>query len=95
MSRPLNFIPRGRLAAWLAFGAVGLATGAVWATGFASVGAANGTTGASRPRMAKTAPAANTSALNGTVAAVDPLAFDWDGRWGTITAPTRSCSRST
>ena len=28
--------PRRRLAAWLAFGAVGLATGAVWATGFTS-----------------------------------------------------------
>ena len=84
MSRPLNFIPRGRLAAWLAFGATGLATGAVWATGFASVGAGNGTTGES-PAMAKTAPTTNTSALNNKVTAVDPIVFDWDGRWGKIT----------
>ena len=84
MSRPLNFIPRGRLAAWLAFGATGLATGAVWATGFASVGAGNGTTGES-PAMAKTAPTTNTSALNNKVTAVDPISFDWDGRWGKIT----------
>ena len=86
MSRPLNFIPRGRLAAWLAFGATGLATGAVWATGFASVGAGNGTTGES-PAMAKTAPSTNTSALSNKVTAVDPISFDWDGRWGKITAP--------
>ena len=38
---PSNSAPRSRrrLAAWLAFGAVGLATGAVWASGFASVSA--------------------------------------------------------
>lgn len=85
MSRLSNFIPRPRLAAWLAFGATGLATGAVWATGFASVSAGNGTTGES-PAMAKTAPSASTSALTGTVTTVDPISFDWDGRWGKITA---------
>ena len=37
--------PRGRrLAAWLAFGAVGLATGAVWASGFASISPATAPT---------------------------------------------------
>ena len=84
MSRLSNFIPRPRIAAWLAFGATGLATGAVWATGFASVSAGNGTAGES-PAMAKTAPAASTSALTGTVTTVDPIVFDWDGRWGKIT----------
>jgi hypothetical protein len=79
-------MPRPRVAAWLAFGATGLATGAVWATGFASVSAGNGTTGES-PAMAKTAPTINTSALSSAVTAVDPISFDWDGRWGKITAP--------
>jgi hypothetical protein len=77
---------RRRLAAWLAFGATGLATGAVWATGFASVSGANGTTGES-PALAKTAPTTATSALNGKVTAVDPIEFDWAGRWGKITTP--------
>ena len=86
MSRPLNFIPRGRLAAWLAFGAAGLATGAVWATGFASVSAGNGTTGES-PALVKTDAVDASSALNGTAAAVSPIVFDWDGRWGKVTAP--------
>jgi hypothetical protein len=78
---------RRRLAAWLAFGAAGLATGAVWATGFASISGANGTTGGS-PALAKTAPAGATSALAGTVTAVTPLAFDWAGRWGSIASNT-------
>lgn len=85
MSRPSNSKTRRRLAAWLAFGATGLATGAVWATGFASVSAGNGTTGES-PVMGKTAPSTNTSALSNKVTAVDPISFDWDGRWGKITA---------
>jgi hypothetical protein len=86
VSRPSNSKTRRRLAAWLAFGATGLATGAVWATGFASVSAGNGTTGES-PAMAKTAPSTASSDLNGKATAVDPIAFDWDGRWGKITAP--------
>lgn len=84
MSRLSNFIPSPRIAAWLAFGATGLATGAVWATGFASVSAGNGTTGES-PAMAKTAPSASTSALSNKITTVDPIVFDWDGRWGKIT----------
>jgi hypothetical protein len=78
---------RGRLAAWAAFGAVGLATGAVWATGFASGSGANGTTAIS-PALTKTAPATATSALSGTVTAVTALSFDWQGRWGSIAANT-------
>ena len=78
---------RRRLTAWLAFGAVGLATGAVWASGFASGTGANGTTAIS-PALAKTAPTTATSALSGTTTAVTPLAFDWQGRWGSIAADT-------
>jgi hypothetical protein len=86
---PSNSAPRSRrrLAAWLAFGAVGLATGAVWASGFASVSGANGTAAGS-PALTKTAPATATSALSGTTAAVTPLAFAWEGRWGSIAADT-------
>jgi hypothetical protein len=78
---------RRRLAAWLAFGAVGLATGAVWASGFASVSGANGATAGS-PALTKTAPTTATSALSATTVAVTPLAFDWQGRWGSVAADT-------
>ena len=65
---PLVLKSRGRLAAWLAFGAVGLATGAVWASGFASGTGANGATVIS-PALTKTAPTRATSALSGTTTA--------------------------
>ncbi len=86
---PSKSVPRSRrrLAAWLAFGAAGLATGAVWATGFASVSGANGTTAGS-PALTKTAPTTGTSALASTTTSVTPLAFDWQGRWGSIAADT-------
>jgi hypothetical protein len=77
---------RKRLAAWLAFGAVGLATGAVWATGFSTVTPTNGTAAAS-PALVKASPAGVTSELNGKVTTVDALDFDWAGRWGSISAP--------
>jgi hypothetical protein len=80
-------ISRGRLAAWLAFGAAGLATGAVWASGFASGSGANGATAIS-PALTKTAPSTATSALSGTTTAVTALSFDWQGRWGSIAADT-------
>jgi hypothetical protein len=74
--------PRRRgLIAWLTFGAVGLATGAVWATGFASVGGATGTNGSS-PIVTPSAPASHTAALSGVVTAGSPLTVDWNGRWG-------------
>ncbi len=76
-----------RLTAWLAFGAIGLATGAVWASGFASISAGNGTATGS-PAVTKTAPAAATSALSGTVDDETALSFDWNGRWGTIADDT-------
>jgi hypothetical protein len=78
---------RHALAAWLAFGAVGLATGAVWATGFASVGGATGNNDPS-PIVAPSAPAAHTPSLSGVVTAGSPLTVDWAGRWGSIPADT-------
>jgi hypothetical protein len=86
-SSPSRKSSRGRLAAWAAFGVAGLATGAVWATGFASGTGANGTTAIS-PALTKTDPAAATSALSGTATPVTPLSFDWQGRWGSIAAKT-------
>jgi hypothetical protein len=77
---------RRRLAAWLAFGAVGLATGAVWASGFSTVTPTNGTTDGS-PALAKVAPASPASELTGKVTTVDALNFDWAGRWGSISDP--------
>jgi hypothetical protein len=78
-----------KAAAWLAFGAVGLATGTVWASGFATSNGANRTGGTvESPALVKSDPAAATSALASTVTAVDPLEFDWDGRWGSIDAST-------
>jgi hypothetical protein len=75
--------PRRRLAAWLAFGAVGLATGAVWATGFATTGGAVGTHVGS-PAVTKTNPTANTSSLASVATAGSNLTFNWTGRWGAI-----------
>ncbi|MEA2143501.1 MAG: hypothetical protein QOI64_1931 [Solirubrobacteraceae bacterium] len=76
---------RRRLVAWLSFAAVGIATGAVWATGFASVGGATGTTGVS-PILAPSAPGAHTPDLQGAVTADDPLTVNWAGRWGSSAA---------
>jgi hypothetical protein len=80
-SRPAAGRNRRRLAAWLGFAAIGLATGAVWATGFASVGGATGTT-ASSPILAPSNPGAHTPDLQGAVTAGSPLTVDWTGRWG-------------
>jgi hypothetical protein len=76
---------RRRLTAWLSFAAVGLATGAVWATGFASIGGATGTSGSS-PMLAPSAPGAHTADLQGAVTAGSPLTVDWLGRWGSTAA---------
>jgi hypothetical protein len=86
-STPVRKALSGKVAAWLAFGAVGLGGGAVWATGFATGSGANGATAIS-PALTKTAPSTATSALAGTTTAVTPLSFDWQGRWGSIAADT-------
>jgi hypothetical protein len=72
---------RRRLAAWLAFAAVGIATGAVWATGFASIGGATGTDDPA-PIVAPSAPGDQAADLAGAVTAGSPLTVNWDGRWG-------------
>jgi hypothetical protein len=76
-----------RLAAWLTFAVVGVAMGAVWASGFASIGGANGTNAASPPLTASD-PGAHTSDLAGTATPGDPFTVNWVGRWGD-TAATR------
>jgi hypothetical protein len=72
---------RRRLGVWLGFAAVGIATGAVWATGFASIGGATGTNGGS-PMITPSAPGAHTPDLQGAVTAGSPLTVNWAGRWG-------------
>jgi hypothetical protein len=76
---------RRRLAAWLAFGVIGLALGAVWATGFIGFTAANGATVES-PAMTKGAPDPASSALSTVASKVNDITFDWAGRWGSIPA---------
>src|SRR4051794_2488307 len=79
---------RRRLAAWMAFGAVGLATGAVWATGFTQNTAANGVTDPASA-MTKGAPGPVPSDLDTVVSLFGgdgKLTFDWNGRWGSIPA---------
>jgi hypothetical protein len=86
-SSPSPSKSRRRLAAWLAFGVAGLATGAVWASGFATETASVGDT-ADSPAIVKGAPATPVSALATAVAKVDELEFDWTGLWGSIAADT-------
>jgi hypothetical protein len=83
---PSNSPPRSRrrLAAWLAFGAVGLATGAVWATGFASAGGSSSGRVTS-PALARTAPVDQVDRLAGTVVVDTPLLdYTYEGSWGAI-----------
>jgi hypothetical protein len=75
--------PRRRLAAWLAFGAIGLATGAVWATGFVSTTGLGGTNTGS-VGVTKSNPAQPTNTLAGTATEVTPLTFNFTGRWGSV-----------
>ncbi len=82
-SSPSPSRSRRRLAAWAAFGVAGLATGAVWASGFITATGANDSTLES-PALTKTAPGAPTNALANKVTKVADLAFDWEGRWGLI-----------
>jgi len=76
---------RRRLAAWLAFAAVGILMGAVWATGFASIGGATGTTNGS-PAVTSGGANDHVNAMAGTVTAGSPLTVNWTGRWGSSAA---------
>lgn len=84
-SSPSPSKTRRRLAAWVAFGVAGLATGAVWASGFAQNTGANDSTVIS-PALGKGAPTVPASPLAGTVTAGADLPFDWEGRWGMLSA---------
>ena len=76
---------RRRIAAWLAFAALGVGMGAVWATGFASIGGANGTGANSTGALITPSnPGAQAAALAGTVTAGDPFTVNWTGRWGSV-----------
>ena len=74
---------RRRLAAWLGFAAAGIATGAVWATGFASIGGATGTETDS-PILAPSNPGDQAPDLQGSVTAGSALTVNWSGRWGSV-----------
>jgi hypothetical protein len=74
---------RRRLAAWLAFGAAGLATGAVWATGFGTIGGQTGTDVAS-PIIVPSTPANHPANLASVVTLGTPLDYNWQGRWSAI-----------
>src|SRR5438128_11041288 len=76
---------RRRLAIWLAFAAVGIVVGAVWATGFASIGGVTGTTNGS-PAVTSGGAVDHTDALAGVVTAGSPLTVNWTGRWGSTAA---------
>lgn len=73
------------MAAWAAFGAVGLATGAVWASGFAQATGSNDSVSTS-PALGKGSPSVTASPLAGTVTAGAALPIDWEGRWGSLSA---------
>jgi hypothetical protein len=91
---------RRRLALWLAFGAVGLSMGAVWATGLATFSSGAGTAGVD-PIVTPGSPA---SATNYLTSAVTPdttnWTVTWNGLWGlspeysffTVTTPSLSAT---
>jgi hypothetical protein len=74
---------RRRLAAWLGFAAAGIATGAVWATGFASIGGATGTDVAS-PVLAPSAPGDVAPDLAAAITPGSAFTVNWSGRWGSV-----------
>ena len=78
---------RNRLAVWLAVGIIGLALGAVWATGFATIGAGN-TSSVTSPALTRDAPTAQADRLANVVSAVTPLDYTFEGYWGSVPATT-------
>src|ERR1700754_4183403 len=74
---------RRRLAAWAAFGAAGLAAGAVWASGFGTIGGAKGNETVS-PIVVPSAPTPHPADLLTAVTAGTTLSYDWTGRWGSV-----------
>jgi hypothetical protein len=78
---------RRRLAIWSVFAALGISMGAVWATGFASIGGANGSSSASPP-ITSTSGSTTTADLAGLVTAGNAMQVDWAGYWGSTPART-------
>ena len=74
---------RRRLAAWAAFGIAGLAAGAVWATGFGTIGGQKGTEVVS-PIIVPSTPADHPANLLNAVSPGSTLSYNWTGRWGSI-----------
>ena len=77
---------RRRLAIWLGFAALGVSMGAVWATGFASIGGTTGTNPgatalpATGPASQPVSPLAGLATANAT-----PWTVDWAGLQGSTT----------
>jgi hypothetical protein len=77
---------RRRLALWLAFGAIGLSMGAMWATGFATFnGGSNGAAVVS-PIVVPGSPTEAVNPLAGDVHAGSTWTPTWAGDWGSTAA---------
>lgn len=77
---------RRRLALWLAFGAIGLSMGAVWATGFATFNSGTNGAAASSPVVVPGSPTEYTNPLASDVTAGSSWAPTWAGDWGSTAA---------
>lgn len=78
---------RRRLIAWLTFAALGIVMGAVWATGFASIGGATSGSSGGSPAVTSGGASDHVNALGSTVTAnATPWTVTWNGRWGSTPA---------
>src|ERR687898_512056 len=75
---------RRRLAAWGALLLLGLALGAIYATGFATSGGTTGTTSNPAANNNDRSDNQDTSALAGLITSNRNLTFNWEGRWGAV-----------
>jgi hypothetical protein len=75
---------RRRIAAWLAFAVLGVSMGAVWATGFASIGGATGTDSPNAAVITPSSPTDQVAQLNGLATAGSAFTVNWAGRWGAV-----------
>jgi hypothetical protein len=75
---------RRRIAAWLAFAVLGVSMGAVWATGFASIGGATGTDTPNAALVDPSNPGDQVANLSGLATAGSAFTVNWAGRWGAV-----------
>ncbi len=75
---------RRRIAAWLAFAVLGVSMGAVWATGFASIGGATGTDSPNAALVTPSSPGDQVANLSGLATAGSAFTVNWAGRWGAV-----------